>query len=113
MSRRQRLDNEAGARGGPDGLHLTEASMSSSRHAPYAPPDPPPSGANGGRELLTAEEVAHLLGMGVDWVWAQTRAGRIPSITLGRYRRYRRQAIDQWLQELEAQPNRARRSGAR
>ena len=77
--------------------------MFSSRHAPYAPPDPPPSGANGGRELLTAEEVGQLLGMSVEWVWAQTRAGRIPSISLGRYRRYRRQAIDQWLCDLESQ----------
>lgn len=84
-----------------------------SQHAHRDPPDPPPSASNGARELLTAEEVAHLLGMGVDWVWAQTRAGRIPSITLGRRRRYRRETIDQWLQELEAQPARARRSGGR
>lgn len=65
------------------------------------PSDP---SANGRRELLTAEEVAELLGMGVDWVWAKTRAGQIPSISLGRYRRYRRQAIERWLQELESRP---------
>ena len=87
--------------------------MASSRHAAPALPASPGSGATGGRELLTAEEVAQLLGMGVDWVWAQTRAGHIPSISLGRYRRYRRQTIDQWLQELEAQSPRAGRSGAR
>ena len=64
--------------------------------------------ANGRRELLTAEEVAELLGMSVDWIWAQTRAGNIPSISLGRYRRYRRQAIEEWLQELESRPPSAR-----
>ncbi len=65
--------------------------------------------ANGRRELLTADEVAELLGMSVDWIWAQTRAGNIPTINLGRYRRYRRQAIEEWLQELESRP-RAKRS---
>ena len=75
-----------------------------SHHAHRDPPHPRAPGPAGGRELLTAEEVAHLLGMGVDWVWAQTRAGNIPSITLGSYRRYRRQSIDQWLQELESRP---------
>lgn len=101
MTRRHRLDNnEVRTDGGRDGLYVTEASIGNSRHAPYAPPEPPPSG----RELLTAEEVAQLLGMGVEWVWAQTRAGRIPSISLGRYRRYRRETIDQWLNDLESLP---------
>ncbi len=80
--------------------------MPSSRPAPYAPPEPRPPDRNGRRELLTAEEVAQLLGMSVEWVWAQTRGGHIPSISLGRYRRYRREAIDQWLRDLEAQPPR-------
>ena len=103
MSRRHRPDNEVGADGRPDGLYVTETSMVSSRHAPYAPPEPPPSGRNGGRELLTAEEVAQLLGMGVDWVYAQTRKGRIPHIRLGRFVRYRRQAILDWLEKKEQQ----------
>ena len=54
-----------------------------------------------GRALLTAEEVAELLGMGVDWVWEQSRRGRIPTVRLGRYRRYRREAIERWLRDLE------------
>lgn len=54
-----------------------------------------------GRMLLTAEEVADLLGMGVDWVWEQSRRGRIPTVRLGRYRRYRREAIEAWLAALE------------
>ncbi len=69
--------------------------------------------ANGRRELLTAEEVAELLGMSVDWIWAQTRAGNIPCISLGRYRRYRRQAIEEWLRELESRPRPTRSTRAR
>jgi excisionase family DNA binding protein len=34
-------------------------------------------------------------------VYAQSRAGRIPTVALGRYRRFRREAIDAWLEELE------------
>lgn len=53
--------------------------------------------------LLTAEEIAERLGMRTDWVWAQARAGRIPHIRLGRYRRFRESAVEAWLRELEAQ----------
>ena len=51
--------------------------------------------------LLTAEEVADRLGVTKDWVWAQARAGRIPHVRLGRYRRFREDALDAWLEELE------------
>jgi excisionase family DNA binding protein len=51
--------------------------------------------------LLTAAEVADLLGVPKTWVYEQSRAGRIPTVTLGRYRRYRREAIEQWLADLE------------
>jgi excisionase family DNA binding protein len=37
--------------------------------------------------LLTAEEIAERLGVKTQWVWAQARAGRIPHVRLGRYRR--------------------------
>jgi excisionase family DNA binding protein len=53
--------------------------------------------------LLTADEVAELLGVRTSWVYEQSRAGRIPTVTLGRYRRYRREAIDAWLAQLEAE----------
>ncbi len=52
--------------------------------------------------LLTATQVAELLGVPTSWVYEQSRAGRIPTVTLGRYRRYRREAIEEWLKELEA-----------
>ena len=51
--------------------------------------------------LLTAAEVAELLGVPTSWVYQQSRAGRIPTVTLGRYRRYRREAIEEWLREIE------------
>jgi len=51
--------------------------------------------------LLTAREVAKVLGVPVSWVYEQSRAGRIPTVRLGRYRRYRREAIAEWLEELE------------
>jgi excisionase family DNA binding protein len=53
--------------------------------------------------LLTADEVAKLLGVSASWVYEQSRAGRIPTVTLGRYRRYRREAIEAWLEGLEAE----------
>jgi excisionase family DNA binding protein len=52
--------------------------------------------------LLTAGEVAELLGVPVSWVYEQSRRGRIPTVTLGRYRRYRQEAIASWLEQIEA-----------
>lgn len=52
--------------------------------------------------LLTAQQVAELLGVPASWVYEQSRAGRIPTVTLGRYRRYRREAIEAWVEEIEA-----------
>ncbi|MDQ6606061.1 MAG: helix-turn-helix domain-containing protein [Actinomycetota bacterium] len=51
--------------------------------------------------LLTADEIAERLGMKTEWVWAQARAGRIPHVRLGRYRRFRESAVEEWLRELE------------
>ncbi len=64
------------------------------------------NGTNGGGNgrLLAAGEVAALLGVPKSWVYAETRAGRIPHIALGRYRRYRRDAIEVWLANRERGP---------
>jgi excisionase family DNA binding protein len=51
--------------------------------------------------LLTADELAERLGMKTEWVWAQARAGRIPHVRLGRYRRFRESTVDAWLRDLE------------
>jgi excisionase family DNA binding protein len=51
--------------------------------------------------LLTADEVAALLRVTKAWVYAQTRARQIPHVPLGRYVRYRRSAVIDWIAELE------------
>lgn len=56
----------------------------------------------GADALLTADEVAELLRVTRGWIYAETRAGRIPHVRLGRYVRYRRAAVDAWVDELEA-----------
>jgi excisionase family DNA binding protein len=53
------------------------------------------------REYMVAPEVAELLRMTPAWVYAQTRADKIPHVPLGRYFRYRRAAIDAWVLEIE------------
>jgi excisionase family DNA binding protein len=58
---------------------------------------------NGNGRLLDAKEVAELLGVPVSWVYEQSRKGEIPTVTLGRYRRYRREAIETWIEEHERQ----------
>ena len=55
-----------------------------------------------GGSLLTAEEVAAMLGVPKSWVYQQSRRGRIPTVTLGRYRRYRAEAIANWVAQIEA-----------
>jgi excisionase family DNA binding protein len=52
--------------------------------------------------LLNAEQVAERLGVPKTWVYEQSRKGQIPTVTLGRYRRYREETIEKWVTELEA-----------
>ena len=44
--------------------------------------------------LLRAADVADLLGVPKSWVYEQSRHGRIPTVALGRYRRFRQEAIE-------------------
>ena len=39
--------------------------------------------------LLTADQGVQMLGVPKSWVYEQSRRGRIPTVNLGRYRRYR------------------------
>jgi excisionase family DNA binding protein len=53
-------------------------------------------------ELLTAADVAKILSVPEERVWELSRGGEIPTITLGkRTRRYRREAVLNWLEEIE------------
>lgn len=63
---------------------------------------PPLNGRDPAWCLLTAGEVAELLGVPRSWVYEQSRLGRIPTVTLGRYRRYRFEAIAAWIERIEA-----------
>ena len=51
--------------------------------------------------LLTAGQVANLFGVPKSWVYAQSREGRLPTVRLGRYYRYRATAIEAWLAKQE------------
>jgi excisionase family DNA binding protein len=53
------------------------------------------------KTLLDADEVAKMLGVKPSWVYARARAGEIPHVALGRYRKFRPDAIDAWLRKLE------------
>jgi excisionase family DNA binding protein len=64
--------------------------------------EPPPGAPRIGVDsLLRADEVAALLQVTKAWVYAETRAKRIPHVPLGRYVRYRRSAVLQWIAALE------------
>jgi excisionase family DNA binding protein len=52
--------------------------------------------------LLDAAEVAERLSVPESWVRAETRAGRLPHVKLGRYRRYDWPAVVGWLEEQRA-----------
>lgn len=56
------------------------------------------------RALLTADEVAALLGVKRSWVYAEARAGRIPHLMLGRYTRFCADSIEAWALERERGP---------
>jgi excisionase family DNA binding protein len=51
--------------------------------------------------LLTAAEVAAFLAVKESWVREATRDGRLPHLRLGRYRRYRRSDIENWLEDQQ------------
>ena len=50
------------------------------------------------------DDVAERLGVTKEWVWAQARSGRIPHVRLGRYCRFREEAIEAWVIQLESAP---------
>lgn len=58
-------------------------------------------------KLLTAGDVADLIRVTHAWVYAETRRNAIPHLRLGRYVRYRRTAIEAWMQTVERGPGTA------
>lgn len=53
-------------------------------------------------KLLDADDIAALLGVPKTWVYEAARTGRIPTVKLGRYYRFRPEAINAWIRELES-----------
>jgi len=56
---------------------------------------------NGNGGLLTAEEVAARLAVPKSWIYQASRRGEIPTVELGRYKRYREEAIAAWVEARE------------
>lgn len=73
--------------------------MDAATRSPY---DAAATSNGSARALLTVEQVAGLLQVRTAWVYAQCRAERIPHVRLGRYVRFRRDAIEHWLANIEA-----------
>ncbi|PTL60328.1 helix-turn-helix domain-containing protein [Paraconexibacter algicola] len=56
--------------------------------------------------LLDAAEAAKLLHVPTSWVYAEARAGRLPHVRVGRYRRFRRGTLEEWIASQERGPRR-------
>jgi excisionase family DNA binding protein len=54
--------------------------------------------------LLTATEVATLMRVTTAWVYAESRRNALPHVRLGRYVRFRRSAIERWLDDVQQGP---------
>lgn len=62
--------------------------------------------------LLTADEVAEMLRVDKSWVYAATRANRIPHLRLGRYVRFSESALEAWISDCQGDaPTRKLRGG--
>ena len=60
-----------------------------------------PTTASAGR-LLTADDVADLLGVPRTFVYTLARRGELPTVRVGeRYVRFRSQALEQWIEDQE------------
>ncbi len=47
--------------------------------------------------LLDADEVAKLLGVDIAYIYTQARSGKMPSIKLGKYRKFSPSQLKKWL----------------
>jgi excisionase family DNA binding protein len=56
------------------------------------------------QRLLKAAEVAALLSVPEGWVYGEARCGRMPSVSLGRYVRFREDAVLEWIEGLQRGP---------
>lgn len=88
-------------------LMLTEAARSGQERPTSADAVDSAAGDGHGRKtklLLTVEEVAEVLNVGVRTVRRLTDAGDLPSITVGRSRRIHADDLNDYLDDLRADP---------
>ena len=52
-------------------------------------------------ELMTAAEVAEMLSIPTSFVYELSRRAELPTVAIGRYRRFRREAIQEWIEQRE------------
>lgn len=50
---------------------------------------------------MDAKDVAKMLSIPVSWVYRASRDGELPTVKIGRYRRFRREAVEKWITEQE------------
>lgn len=68
------------------------------KHDSIVPPPPHQE-----KTLLDADQVADLLGVSRRWVMARTRAGEIPALRFGKVFRFKKSAIEEWMEECHAE----------
>ncbi len=49
--------------------------------------------------LLRPDEAAQLLSVNTSWIYEAVRSGRMPCIRIGRYVRFTRSMLEEWLAE--------------
>ena len=54
--------------------------------------------------LLTVQDVAEWLAVPVSWVYAAAESGKLPSVRVGRYRRFHRADIERYLEQQRQRP---------
>ena len=54
--------------------------------------------------LLLPQEVAERLQVGVKWVYAAAQRGDLPHVKVGRYVRFDRTEIEDWIAEQKVRP---------
>ena len=87
-------------------------------HSPAKPEPTPPLDRHGRalrsasmEPLLSARELAAVLGVNLNYVYEQAVDGRLPSYKIGGNRRFRASEVEEWLRGCR-QPDRGRRLAA-
>ena len=51
----------------------------------------------GENKLLDSQQVAAILNVPISWVYSAAERGELPSLKIGKYRRFHRDELDEWL----------------